>query len=85
MTIKADGTSHTVNLPTGDVSTDNIKATIEAAIPPRTEYIKNQFTTVTDIGESNSRHFNSTAYGTTKTTSWSDSATGSFQPLEGGL
>lgn len=83
MTIKVDGTNYNVNLPTGDVSQDDIKNAIETAIPPRIEITNNEFITVADNGNSNSRNFSATATGRTNPTSWSGNATGDSKQVEG--
>lgn len=83
MKITVNGTTHTVTLPTGDVSQDDIKTTIEAAIPERTETTDNIFTTVAANGTNSNQNFSSTGSGSTSSTSWSDSAQGYSDKQEG--
>lgn len=83
MTIKVDGINYPVTLPTGNVNQDDIKNAIETAIPPRTEYINNEFATVTENGSNGDRNFTEEATGTEKTTSWSGNESGYSVQKEG--
>lgn len=83
MKITVGGTTHTVNLPTGAVSPDTIKVTIETAIPEWTETKINKFTAVAANGTNSNQNFNITATGTTSTVPWNDSAQGYSEKPEG--
>lgn len=83
MDITVDDTKYTVTLPTGDVSEDVIKTTIETAIPERTVTTDNTFTTVTDQGSNTSRNFNTSASGKTNPVAWSGTAEGLTEKQEG--
>ncbi len=85
MKITVDGKEYTVNLPTGDVSTDDIKQAIENTIPGHTEIVKNTFATEADSGDTIDRNFGYGVYGASNTVSWNGSETGKSEKMEGAV
>ena len=83
LTINVDGKDHTVKLPTGQVTEQEVIDAIQNAIPPKTETIPNMFETAKAYGKTDNLNFSSTANGKETSTSWSNSATGSSKQLEG--
>lgn len=85
MDITVNGTKHTVTLPTGNVSQDQIKNTIETAIPPQTQTKDNTFTTISAQGTNQNLNFNGTSSGTTSSPYWGQTATGVTEKQEGSV
>lgn len=83
MKITVNGTTHTVDLPTGAVSQDTIKTTIETAIPERKETKDNIFTTIAAQGTNSNQNFTSTGNGSTSSPAWNGSAQGVSEKPEG--
>ena len=83
LTINLDGKNHTVTLPTGNVSQDQIIDAIQNAIPPTTETKPHRFPAVSATGTTTDRNFSKTENGKQSSVFWSDSANGSSEKLEG--
>lgn len=83
LTINVDGKNHTVTLPTGNVTQDQIINAIQNAIPPKTETTPNRFPTVSANGSTTDHNFNLTSSGSQSSVPWSDSAKGSGDKVEG--
>lgn len=83
MKITVNGNTTTVDFPSGALSRDDVKNTIENAIPPRTETTDNIFNTVTDNGSNTNNNFSRTVRGTTSSPSWGDTETGNSTEKEG--
>ena len=82
--IKVDGLEYTVNLPVGTPTEDQITTTIENAIPGKTETIYHTFSTTSATGTTTNRSYPPrTAYGSTTTNTWRESATGETTFQEG--
>lgn len=83
LTINLDGKNHTVTLPTGNVTQDQIIGAIQNAIPPKTETTPNKFSEISANGTTTDRNFNKTENGSQSSVPWSASATGSSEKQEG--
>lgn len=83
MKIEVDGKSYDVNLPTGNPTTDEIKAAIENTMQGEIIETNNTFTAVSATGSSTDCNFNRTAVGSETINAWSGSAQGTSDQVEG--